>query len=168
MAHTRCVASLLALTLHGAQLVAAADDNVLLQRSKSRATFLASTGCTVDTGEHCESWASQGYCQSSSEHYDYMQSNCCASCASGNTQSSGSSGTAQSAGSTCSGDQEEHCSGWAGQGLCSPSSEHYQYMLENCCASCSGGSAGSTTNTGSTGGGSTTGSSTGGNTCVAL
>jgi len=45
------------------------------------------TGCT-DSGEHCASWASQGYCQSSS-YASYMATNCAATC--GSCSGSGSS-----------------------------------------------------------------------------
>jgi len=33
-------------------------------------------------------------------------------------------------------DLNSDCGYWAGQGYCSPSSQFYQYMQENCCASC--------------------------------
>merc|ERR1719336_2872999 len=34
-------------------------------------------------------------------------------------------------------DLNQNCGYWAGQGYCSPSSIYYQYMMQNCCASCS-------------------------------
>jgi len=34
-------------------------------------------------------------------------------------------------------DLNQNCGYWAGLGYCSPSSIYYQYMMQNCCASCS-------------------------------
>jgi len=72
------------------------------------------SGCT-DLNDSCGYWAGQGYCSSSSEYYEYMQENCCASC--------------------CT-DLDTSCGYWAGQGFCSPSSQYYEFMQQNCCASC--------------------------------
>merc|ERR1712187_269308 len=47
----------------------------------------SNAGC-MDSGDHCASWASQGYCQSSS-YASYMATNCAATC--GSCSSSGSS-----------------------------------------------------------------------------
>lgn len=172
-AHTHKLSAwLLTLTYGcGIQLGAATHDNVLLQRAKSRAAILASSGCT-DQADNCSPWADLGYCSSSSEHYQYMEQNCCASCGG----RSGGGSASSSGGSTCGGDQSSDCSSWASSGYCSSSSEHYQYMLQNCCASCgsgTGGGSASPTSTPSSTPSTNTGDSTGGGstssgTCVAL
>merc|ERR1711972_295519 len=59
-----------------------------------------SPGCR-DSGSHCASWASQGFCQSSSTYASYMASNCRATCGScSGSGSSSSRGTSPSPAST--------------------------------------------------------------------
>jgi len=48
----------------------------------------------------------------------------------------GGSGPSPSPPGGCS-DLNQSCGFWASQGYCSPSSIYYQYMMQNCCASCS-------------------------------
>jgi len=72
------------------------------------------SGCS-DNDSSCGYWAGLGYCSSSSQYYEWMQQNCCASC--------------------CT-DNDASCSYWAGRGYCSSSSQYYDFMMENCCASC--------------------------------
>ena len=50
--------------------------------------------------------------------------------------SSGAAAGAAAGGGAAAADEAEHCAGWARQGLCDAGSTHYEYMKQNCAATC--------------------------------
>jgi len=92
-------------------------------------------GSCSDSNANCAGWAQQGECD---KNPNYMLTNCCKSCKGGAvTTTTVPPTTTTPTPTSCTGaDRNKNCEYWAGVGECKKNPD---YMLQNCCESCSGG-----------------------------
>jgi hypothetical protein len=108
------------------------------------------TGTCSDNHASCNSWQTAGYCDKSSQYYNYVSQTCPKACSICNGGGNGGNGGGGGGGDSSCKDIQSSCSTWKASGYCATSSKYYDYMLLNCqstCSLCEGQTTKATTST---------------------